>query len=90
MRSIVARALHRSTGRAIFGQQVRRQFSYNRVKDFLVNAWKDTYPDEQDSKIKAQHKFAENKKLAAEDRAQREKYENMTEEELADVGCSLH
>lgn len=89
MHSIFRRTVLRSASHAVFGQQVRRQFSYSKVKEFLVKAWKDTYPDEADSKSRAEHKFAVKKKLAAEDRVKREKFENMTEEELAEVKCIL-
>lgn len=88
MRKFLAKAVQRSAGQSMFNGQIRRQFSYSKVKDFLVKAWKDTYPDEVDAKTKTQQKFADKRKMAAEERVQREKYENMTEEELEEVSIN--
>ena len=64
---------------------IRRNFAYNRIKDFIVKAWKDTYPDEEDGKKDFHEKMLKTKQEAVKRREEDEKIKNLTEEELAEV-----
>lgn len=64
---------------------IRRQASFNKVKDFLVKAWKDTYPDEDATKTSFRQKVELKKKEAKLRREEMEKFEEMTEEEIEKV-----
>jgi hypothetical protein len=85
MQRIVPGLLRR---RAVFrlGRPVlHRPFSFDNIKNFIIKAWKDTYPDEEDAKSRFDRKMASKRKQAKEDREIQEKYSNMTEEEIAEV-----
>ena len=75
---------------SLFGQgsRLRRPFGLENFKNFIVKAWKDTYPDEEDVKSKFESRMASKQKQAKEDRELREKYQNLTEEEIAEVGAT--
>lgn len=69
-------------------KQLNRCYSYTKVKDFVVKAWKDTYPDEDSTHTNFSERVTEKKKKAALDREEKEKFENLTEEEIAEVSFS--
>jgi hypothetical protein len=71
-------------------RQPKRYFGIEKVKDFIVKAWKDTYPDEDDSKGNYQRKIALAKEEAVKRREEQEKIESYTEEELAKVPWHHH
>lgn len=66
-------------------RRVQRSFGLGKMKDFIVKAWKDTYPDEDDHKIAFNKKIELAKQEAQKAREQREVISNMTEEQLAEV-----
>lgn len=90
MRKFALSAVTRLAPRQAAATRLRRAFGFNRVKDFIVKAWKDTYPDEDDTKTRSQVKMDQKRKKAAEERESREKYESLTEEELEEVRLDLH
>lgn len=63
---------------------VRRHFAFGKFKDFIVKAWKDTYPDEDSHAKSFQNKIEKTKLQAQKEREERERVANMTEEELAE------
>ena len=66
-------------------RRVQRSFGLGKMKDFIVKAWKDTYPDEDDHKIAFNKKIERAKLEAQKAREQREALSGMTEEQLAEV-----
>lgn len=66
-------------------RRAQRSFGIERVKDFIVKAWKDTYPDEEDSKGNYERKIASAKQAAVKRREEQEKLASYTEEQLAEV-----
>lgn len=62
-----------------------RRLAFNRVKDFVVKAWKETYPDEDDRRQDFKTKVELAKAEAVRVREERQKYEEMSEEDLAKV-----
>lgn len=85
MNRIVPSLLRRTVVVSRSRPNLYRPYSFENIKNFIVKAWKDTYPDEEDAKVKYDSKLAAKQKQAKEDREIREKYENMTEEEIAEV-----
>lgn len=81
----VLKAVLGQTARGYGARVVRRTFGFNKVKDFVVRAWKETYPDEDDHKKSFKHKVSEAKAEAVRAREEKERMESMTEEELAKV-----
>jgi hypothetical protein len=72
------------------GPRVRlhRGYSFQNMKEFIVKAWKETYPDEEDAKSKFESRAASKQLQAKADRERREKYESLTEEEIAEVAAA--
>jgi hypothetical protein len=64
---------------------IARHSSFQNFKNLIVKAWKETYPDEEDAQSKFANRMASKQKQAKEDRELREKYQNLTEEEIAEV-----
>lgn len=65
--------------------RIRRSFTFGKIKDFVVKAWKDTYPDEDQHQKSFASRIESTKKEAMREREEREKLSQLTPEEIEEV-----